>query len=246
MTETILFNGRIRTMDGVVEPVFAVEVSPRVDGIIETVALRGGERVEEGVVLFAIDDDAFRIAIEAARAALEEARARRALAEDAAVRQAERLARETGSRVAELDPSRTRVTAPIAGCIGRPRVASGAFVEAEAGATLAQILQEDRALVACAVSFEDRLAALAGTGTAEAFAMYDPLTRTLILTLALVLPGGIAYPHGGVTRFESARIDRATGTLTTLAAFPDPNGVLVPGLPGTVRSEIAPAEGAAR
>lgn len=245
---------------GIVEPAAAVAVSPRLDGIVEEVRVGGGEMVAEGEVLFVMDDDAFAIALDAARAALDEARARLTLAEDDAARQRDLLARGTGSRVsaleaeaglavaraavaareaelarAELDLSHTRILAPIAGRVSRPVVSPGAFVEAEAGSILAEIVQQDPVLVAYAVPFESRLAALAEAGTSDPREMFERVT------LRLVLPGGAPYAHAGVPRFESARIEAASGTLTTWALFPNPEGVLVPGLPVTVRSTLASA-----
>jgi len=249
---------------GIVEPAASVAVSPRVDGVVEKVLFDGGKNVGEGDVLFVMDDAACSIAVDAARASLAEARARLSLAEDAADRQRALLDRGTGSRVAaleaeaalevaravvaareatlaraQLDLARTRIVAPIAGRVGRPRVSPGAFVEAEAGSVLAEIVQDDPVLVAYAVPFQARLEALAGTGAADAREMFASVS------LRLVLPGGEPYEHAGEPRFESARIDDG-GTLTTWAVFPNPDGVLVPGLLVTILSTVAPSAEAAR
>lgn len=243
---------------GVVEPISAVFVSPQVDGVVRRVLVQGGETVSVGDPLFEMDDASFVIDVDAARARQAETAARLNLAEDAAQRQAALFARGTGSRVgaaeaeaalaiaratlertqadlarAELDLARTRIAAPIDGRIGRPRVSPGAFVEAEAGSVLAEIIREDTVLVAYAVPFEARQRFLAATGAEDTAAMFERLS------LSLVLPGNVSYPHRGTPSFESVRIDPDTGALTVWGQFANPDGVLVAGLGVTVISTLA-------
>lgn len=243
--------------DGVVEPRQRVELANRVSGVVTKIHVAGGERVEQGAVLFELDPSAFRIDVDIANAAVAEARARLALAEDAARRQATLLARGTGTTAranetalsveiaraalaqraaelaaAELNLDRTRVRAPITGVVGRPRVAPGAFVEAEAGTVLGEIVSLDPLLVAYSVPHATRLAALQAAGAADPNALFAQLTLTL------ELPSGQLYPHAGRPVFESVAADTGSGALTTWAEFPNPDGVLVPGLTVRVRSTL--------
>ncbi|MEO1103076.1 MAG: efflux RND transporter periplasmic adaptor subunit, partial [Pseudomonadota bacterium] len=200
--------------EGRVEPVRAVTVANRVDAVVDEVLFSGGEAVEPGDPLFILDAEPFRIAVEAARAAVDAAEAGLALAEDAAARQARLVERGAGPQVrafeaeigrrianaelaarraelasAELTLSRTRITAPIAGRISRPLVSSGAFVEAEAGTELARIVQLDPVLVGYAVPYAARVDAMAAADAETVDALFAHVS------LQLVLPDGGRYAH---------------------------------------------------
>ena len=140
--------------DGVVVPRQWVQVVPQINGVVSRILFVPGQRVSKGDVLFEMDADDFAIDVRIAQSELDEARARLSLAQDAAERQAlllrqnataQQLARQTEILVeiarasvahkegtlakAQLALSRTRVVAPLAGTVGRPLVAPGAFVE---------------------------------------------------------------------------------------------------------------------
>ncbi|WP_072396239.1 efflux RND transporter periplasmic adaptor subunit [Hyphomicrobium sp. CS1GBMeth3] len=244
------------TLDGVVEPRARVAVANQVTGIVSRVLVVSGRQVEIGEPLFEIDAAEFEIDVAAAKAALDESIAQLRLAEDVAERQSRLAERGSGAearatqamievnvakavvarqesalRRAELALRRTRIVASIAGIV-RPRVAPGAFVEAEAGTVLAEIVQTDPILVGYSVSYEDRQRSLKKAGTTSARDMFDKIV------LSLVLPSGETYAHHGQPKFESAEVDRSTGMLTTWAEFPNPDGVLVPGLTVQVLSAI--------
>lgn len=218
--------------EGTVEPYQRVELANQVTAVVSKVLVPAGQRVEKGQLLFELDAEPFEIDVMTARAELDEAKARLRLAEDVAGRQealaergtgAQARAAQTGLEVeaaraavarqasalkrAELAVARTRITAPIAGTMGRPRVAPGAFVEAEGGTILGEIVQLDPILVAYAVSYADRQRALEKAGTVTPGELFEHITLTL------ELPGGRAYPHRGKPKFESAEIDRQTGML---------------------------------
>ncbi|WP_170832509.1 efflux RND transporter periplasmic adaptor subunit [Filomicrobium insigne] len=244
------------TLEGVVEPRARVAVANQVTGIVSRVLVVAGQKVEIGESLFEINAAEFEIEVSAAQAALEEAVARLRLAEDVANRQIRLSERGSGAqaratqatievniakavvwrleselRRAELALERTRVAAAIAGIV-RPRVAPGTFVEAEAGTILGEIVQTDPILVGYSVSYDDRQRSLRKVGTTSARDMFEGIT------LSLVLPSGETYAHRGRPMFESAEVDRKAGVLTTWAEFPNPDGILVPGLSVQVLSEI--------
>lgn len=245
------------TFAGVVEPRQRVAVANQITGVIDKVLIVAGQHVEKGTPLFELDAEPFRIDVATARADLDEARARLRLAEDVSARQSRLAERGSGAEAratqatievdaaraavarqesalarAELALERTRIAAPITGIVGRPRVAPGAFVEAEGGTILGEIVQIDPILVAYRVPYEDRQRALAKAETTAPREMFERIR------LSLVLPSGGTYAHAGKPMFESAEIDRETGMLTTWAEFPNPDGILVPGLNVKVLSEI--------
>lgn len=238
---------------GRVEPSRTVVVANHLNGVVEDLYFTGGEEVTAGELLALIDRRDFEIALQIARASLAEAEATLRLAEDDAQRQAELLARGTGSRVtalradiaratataqrdrrrAEVDAAqlaleRASVNAPIGGTISPPRVAEGSYVEAKAGTVLAEIVTLDPVHVAYQVSYAERELALAASGTANPAAMFASIDLTL------TLPSGEAYPHTGRPLFESAAIDPDTDTLIVWGVFPNPDRTLVPNLPVSV------------
>lgn len=244
-------------LSGVVEPRERVAIANQVTGVVSKVLVVAGQHVERGDALFELDSEPFKIDVATAKAELDEARARLRLAEDVAARQgrlAERgsgaEARATQSEIevevaravvarqesalarAKLALERTRIVAPISGTVGKTKVAPGAFVEAEGGTVLGEIVQINPILVGYRVPYEDRQRSLDKAQTKTARALFQNVTLTL------VLPSGSTYSHRGRPQFESAEIDRETGDLTTWAEFPNPDGVLVPGLNVKVISEI--------
>jgi RND family efflux transporter MFP subunit len=244
------------TLEGVVEPRARVAVANQVTGVVSRVLVVAGQKVGIGDPLFEIDAAEFEIGVSTAQAALDESIARLSLAEDVAERQSRLAERGSGAearatqatievnvakagvarqesalRGAELALKRTRIVASIAGTVS-PRVAPGTFVEAEAGTVLGEIVQTDPILVGYSVSYEDRQRSLKSAGTTSARAMFGSVA------LSLVLPSGETYAHRGRPKFESAEVDRKTGLLTTWAEFPNPDGILVPGLAVQVLSAI--------
>lgn len=244
-------------LTGVVEARERVAIANQVTGVVSKVLVVAGQRVEMGDVLFELDAKPFKIDVATAKAELDEARARLRLAEDVASRQGRLSERGSGAEAratqsvievevaraavarqesalarAELALEHTRIAAPISGTVGKTKVAPGAFVEAEGGTVLGEVVQVDPILVGYRVPYEDRQRSLEKAQTKTARALFENVTLTLIL------PSGTTYAHRGRPKFESAEIDRATGDLTTWAEFPNPDGVLVPGLTVKIISEI--------
>ena len=242
---------------GRVEPWQRTEIANQMTGTVCEVHFNRGQRVQSGDLLYSIDDAAFRIDVQSARAALAEARARLALAKNVADRQARLKKRGTGSgaqatqsaleadiakavvarheadlAAAELALARTRITAPISGT-ARSKVAPGAFVEAEGGTILGEIVQTDPILGAYRVSYADRQRALRSVGTDTIAELYGQIE------LSLRLPSGETYENAGRPKFESAELDTETGMLTIWGRFPNPQGVLIPGLEVTILARIS-------
>jgi RND family efflux transporter MFP subunit len=149
---------------GRVESAHRVEIRARVGGHIEAVLFKEGDLVRAGQPLFRIDARPFDVALQRARAELQLAQAREALARSEAER-AQRLARdqaisaeEVERRVAAhaeavarsaaaqaqvqsaaLDREFATITAPLTGRIGRALVTVGNYVAAGATPSLATL-----------------------------------------------------------------------------------------------------------
>ena len=52
----------------------------------------------------------------------------------------------------------------------------------------------------------------------------------------LILSEGTPYPHEGTLKFSEVTVDQTTGSVTLRAVFPNPDGVLLPGM--FVRAEL--------
>lgn len=244
-------------LTGIVEPRERVAIANQITGVVSKVLVVAGQHVEKGDVLFEIDPEPFRIDVATAKAELDEARARLRLAEDVASRQGRLAERGSGAEAratqsvieaevaravvarqesalarAELALARTRISAPISGTVGKSKAAPGAFVEAEGGTVLGEVVQIDPILVGYRVPYDDRQKSL------EKAKAKTPAALFKNVTLMLLLPSGAPYAYRGQPKFESAEIDKDTGNLTTWAEFPNPDGILVPGLKVKIISEI--------
>ncbi len=243
--------------DGRVEPMRQVQIANQITGRISEVHVRPGQRVEQGDVLISIERADFEIAVDAAEAALAEARARLELAEDVADRLTRLVRRGTGAEAnatqsaleveiakaavagsraslaaAKLALERTQIRAPISGVVQVSLVTPGAFVEAEGGTIVGKIVEVDPVRVAYSISYADRQRALIAAGTTSVDELFSRIS------LSLKLPSGATYPHTGRPIFESAALDGKTGMLTTWGEFPNPDNTLIPGLDVTVMSKV--------
>lgn len=232
-------------------------LSTRLDGVVAEVLFEGGERVAAGQPLIRLDpvDAELALAVAEAQIAAAEAelgganrnaarqealnargispdavvgpaRTRKAAAEAALV-----LAQVERDRAA-LDLSRTVIRAPIDGFVSAPAVVLGQFLEAEAGPPLATVVTLDPALVAYRAPYTDRLETLSVTGAQSVEQLLAQIR------VSLEMPGGAAYPVHATPRSASPVVEAVTGTVTVWASFPNPDGVLRPGMRVTVWSEI--------
>jgi membrane fusion protein, multidrug efflux system len=243
--------------DGRVQALRHADVSNRIDGVIDAIHFSVGQDVERGDPLFELAPESYEAAVLAARAELGRAEAKlqqkqfvldqqsrlrskgvaselryQEASNDAAITRAEIAAAQAALQIAELELSRTKIVAPIGGRIGEPLVALGSFVEAESGKPLAKIVQLDPIQVVYEVPYEQRLQTLSQTGGKSVEALLDRVT------VRLGLPGGDLYPQSARPTFSSAEIDPLTGMLEVAATFPNPELVLLPGLPVRVTSQV--------
>jgi RND family efflux transporter MFP subunit len=149
---------------GRVESAQRVEIRPRVGGHIEAVLFKEGDLVRAGQPLFSIDARPFQVALQRARADLQLAQAKEALARSEAER-AQRLAKEQAISAEEverrvaalaeavarsaaaqaqvqsaaLDREFATITAPVSGRIGRALVSAGNYIAAGSAQPLATL-----------------------------------------------------------------------------------------------------------
>jgi membrane fusion protein (multidrug efflux system) len=136
-------------------------------------------------------------------------------------------------RSAEIDLARTTIRAPISGRIGRSTYTTGALVSASQTDALTTIQRLDPIFVDIQQSSADvlrlRQQLLAG----------DLTSASGNVAVKLKLEDGSTYPQEGVLKFTDVTVDPTTGSQIIRAQFPNPKGLLLPGM--YVRAEFAQA-----
>jgi membrane fusion protein (multidrug efflux system) len=126
---------------------------------------------------------------------------------------------------ARINLERTRITAPIAGRIGRSTVTVGALVAADQSTALSTIQQMDPMYVDVTQTVTEllRLKREFAQGT---------LTNggTEQVKVKLLLEDGSAFPFDGRLEFSDVTVDQTTGSVTLRAKFPNPQAELLPGM----------------
>ena len=233
------------------------EVRPQVSGIIRARLFTEGATVHEGDLLYRIDPRVYESAAGEARADLASAVATRDAARaranrfaelaksgvvskqdlldaqaaaDVAAAAAERA--RAGLAAAELNLGFTEIRAPITGRIGRSVVTTGALVNSGQAAPLTTIQRLDPIFV----DIQQSSSALLGFRRQLGGGALAPSSTAV----NLVLEDGSRYPRAGVLQFAESVVDPGTGTVTVRARFPNPEGLLLPGM--YVRAEFAQVE----
>jgi RND family efflux transporter MFP subunit len=236
------------------EAVERAELRPRVSGYLSAVHFDDGAMVEEGQLLFTIDQRPFLANLDQARAAYQQIETSQRLAEGELARAKQLLDARAGSREeydralqardgakaslagaqasvrqAELDLGFTEIHAPISGRISQRRVDRGNLVSA--GET---VLTTIVAVDPIHFTF---------TGTEGDYLNYVRMDRDGARTssrdapnpVQIKIDGGDGYDIGGTMDFVDNEIDAGTGTILGRALVPNDDGVLVPGMFGEMR-----------
>lgn len=225
----------------------SAELRPQVGGILRSRRFVEGADVKAGELLYEIDAAPYRASLASAQAALAKAEANVGSARLKATRYAELSAikaisqqdaddakaalqqaeADVASARAAVDTARinldyTRITAPIGGRIGRSAVTPGALVAANQATALATIQQLDPVYVDVTQSSTALLKLKAAVGR-------DGVERGTA-RVSLRLDDGSTYPLAGQLKFAEVNVDTSTGSVTLRAQFPNPNGLLLPGM----------------
>lgn len=229
------------------------EVRPQVNGIVRKRLFEEGSMVRAGQVLYEIEPGPFEAAHEQAQAALATSQAsigslrgkagrfgelvkanavsRQEHEEaQAALVQAEAgvKAAQAALKAARINLEFTRITAPIAGRIGRSGVTEGALVAPGQTLALATIQRLDPIYVDVVQS------SLELTRLKRRFISGDMAPAST--QVGLRMEDGVPYPHAGTMKFSEVGVDAATGSVTLRAEFPNPQGLLLPGM--YVRAQV--------
>jgi membrane fusion protein (multidrug efflux system) len=226
------------------------DVRPQVGGIIQKRLFTEGSDVKAGQTLFQIDPALYQAALDNAKAALARSEAnlpairlkadrlRELLAEKAVSQQdyddAAAALKQTQADIqygkatvetARINLRYTSLTAPISGRIGRSNVTAGALVTAQQPTVLATIQRLDPMYVDVPQSTAEVLRLRRGLKEGRLDQNGENQKK-----VKLVMEDGTAYPLEGTLQFRDVTVDPTTGSVILRIVFPNPNGILLPGM----------------
>lgn len=226
------------------------EIRPQVSGLIQKRFFEEGADVKGGQILYQIDPEPFQAALDNANAALARAEANLPAVKSRAERFKELVIEKAVSQqdyddaaaaekqaeaevafwkaqvqTARINLGYCRVVAPISGRIGRSNVTEGAIVTAYQPVPLATIQQLDPMYVDVPQS------------TTELLRLQQRLEEGRLTrkgasqhTVELRLEDGTTYPLEGRFQFRDVSVDPSTGSVILRMVFPNPKGILLPGM----------------
>jgi membrane fusion protein, multidrug efflux system len=238
VTATGDFVGRVVAID-------KVDVVARVAGFVQKRNFTEGQQIKTGDLLFRIEPDTYKAAVDQQSANLARAKATEVNANLQLQRGQElvhnqnipqstvdqRAADEQGAQAdvlqaqalleqAKINLAYTEIRSPIDGRIGLANFTVGNLVGPSSGA-LATIVSEDpiyvifQASEADIIEYKHRMAASAD--------------KNPHVTIHIKLPDGTIYQHPGRTNFLDVQVQPETDTVQVRAQLPNPEGMLIPG-----------------
>ena len=242
ITEWDEFTGRLEAPQ-------TVALRPRVSGYIDEVVFKEGALVQEGDVLFLIDDKPLQAQVERLKADVAFAESELALAKRE-LQRAQRLKKQNAiaqeavdNRLAhkqqaaatlqakqaalaemQLDLDYTQVKAPITGRVSRALITKGNYVT------------EGQSLLTTVVSTEKIYAYF--DADEQTYLKYSqlakegsrPSSRDSQSPVFMGLVADEGYPHAGYIDFVDNQVNQQTGTIRGRAVFENRDGGLTPGL----------------
>ena len=235
----------------------SVEIKARVEGYLEKIFFKEGSRVKAGQMLFLVDQRPYKAALQDARGQLAQAQAAAGKAEkdvarlrplaaadavpqqdldkaeaDAQYSQASIEKAKAAVTQAELDLKFTEIRAPITGIIGKEEVTVGNLVVKDK-TLLTTLSSWDPMRVVFSISENDYL--LLAKRYPEGRERSDTEREAVF---ELIMADNSIYPYKGKVSFIDRALDLTTGTLKIYVSFPNPDGLLRPGLFARVRVPI--------
>lgn len=229
-----------------------VEIRPKVSGFITKVNVHEGQRVTAGQLLFVIDNETYQAQVRQAKAAVSTAKAQletsrltlensKELHKNNVIGDFELATARNNFATAEAALMQAKaslasaqemlnycyVKSPVSGVVGTLPYKAGTLVSAGGGEPLTTVSDISTMEVYFSVTEKDMLGMTKGKGgISEAIKNYPPVT--------LRLADGTVYAHKGTVVKASGVIDEATGTITLIARFVNPDNMLRSGGAGQV------------
>jgi membrane fusion protein (multidrug efflux system) len=237
-------------LSGRLSAVRVADVRPQVQGIVLKRLFTEGSVVKAGQLLYQIDPATYQATYDQAVGTLAKAEATAAAAQTKAARYAELIkiqgvskqdfddasatlqeakadviADRAALKTAAINLAYTRITAPISGRIGSSTVTEGALVTAVQTNALSTIQSTSDMYLDVTRTSVDwlRLQKEFGSGQLQS-------TGGSSAAVHLIMEDDSAYPLAGKLLFSDITVDATTGSVTLRCVFPNPAGVLLPGM----------------
>jgi membrane fusion protein (multidrug efflux system) len=249
-------------LPGRTEAFRVAQVRARVAGILLKHQFKEGSDVSADQPLFQIDAAPYKATLSSAQAQLAKAQANLAqaqaqaerykpLVEANAISQQEYVAAMAAFKQAQADVAVARaniesaqlnvnyaaVRSPIAGRIGRALVTEGALVGQGEATPLAVVQQIDPIYV----NFTQSASEVMRLRSDLAAGKLQSIQAAQAASVRLKLDDGSTYPHTGQLLFSDLTVDASTGQVTLRAKFPNPKGLLLPGMFVRIQTQQASA-----
>ena len=236
-----------RTLQGRVVAQQTAQVRPQVGGVLEQRLFEEGSFVEKGQLLYQIEDSTYRASVNEAKADLLSAKASvestRLIDEryqnllkiegisqqdadnahaDYLVAQASLAKAQAALDSANVNLAFTRITAPISGRTGISNVTEGALLTQGQDTALTTIRKLDPIYIDMTETSE-------GVLERRAMMQREGVTSGSSDVIAM-LENNTEYDETGSFTMHEVAVDEATGSITLRATFPNPDGILMPGM----------------
>ncbi len=228
---------------GHVEAIKSVNIIPQISGYVEKVLFNEGSYVQEGDILFIIEQKRYLANVELRKAELQSAQANLVRAERDFKRQSQLSKQNYASKatfdtaestylqakaavaqaeanldLAEIDLGYTEIKAPISGYIGKALVTEGNYVSSSAQ-NLARIVQTNPIRVAFSVSDKEYLNSK----------MFNMQNNSNNIRSEIILPNGDIIENHFQSRFTDNEINSDTATIAIYAEYKNDENLLIPG-----------------
>ena len=222
-------------------------IRPLVDGVITGILYQAGTTVKKGNLLFQIEQDSYRAALEAARAGLDSAKAAVPSAQENLSRyqqlagtgvtqaqvdmartdlrqaQAAVSAAQADLRTAEIQLQRTNIVSPITGIVETALVSIGDLVTAGQADVLTTVTRLDPIFVDLSEASVKMLEMRKRIDSGE-------LSQGAEIDAHLILENGEQYAARGTVESVGRKVSASTGTLMVRVKFANPEQLILPGM----------------
>ena len=248
---------------------YDIPIRARVEGFLEGISFKEGEPVKKGQLLYTIDSQPFQADVASQQSKVAEAQSLLVNAEkelnrykplaeknavsksdldaaqatyDAAVASVE--AAKANMRMSQINLGYTKMKSPIQGIIGKTEAKIGEFVGREPNPVILNTVSRIDTIRVQFFLTEGQYLQLAREYGEELKDKRSNGDYENKVKMSLILADGEPYAYHGLIDFIDRNIDSSTGSLLVQSSFPNPNGLLRPGMYTKVSIPIERVKGA--